>query len=238
MKESMYKNKFIRNLYIGQVRRSKLRKHSLPAYTFEEFKKWIYDNDEFETLYSNWLKNNKHKDLTPSIDRLENNKGYSFDNIQLITWKENKVLGNISRRVAIMQFDLEGKFIKEYASITEVNLAFGLKPKDMAIPMASKGLRYSSHGYIWIYKKDYTENSLKEKIIKRSERFDVCHLYSDSNGNKKLFIYNGITELSLALRKMGFNRGTHVNTLLKRIKDFDDKEFFYFKDIKKYIDTK
>lgn len=75
----------------GQRDRSKKRGHQPPAYTKEELTAWLLDQPNWIQLCSDWKKSNFESDLAPSIDRLDNSKGYSFDNIQLITWKENRL---------------------------------------------------------------------------------------------------------------------------------------------------
>jgi len=54
----------------------------------ERFVNWAH-NKEFIKLYKNWKKNNFNRNLSPSIDRLDITKGYTLDNIQWITMREN-----------------------------------------------------------------------------------------------------------------------------------------------------
>lgn len=79
----------IRVIYKTQRRNSTVRKMPMPTYTKEELNKWLYKND-FKKLYDRWVESGYDKNLKPSIDRLEDFKPYTFDNIKLGTWQENK----------------------------------------------------------------------------------------------------------------------------------------------------
>ena len=79
----------IKLIYNSQLQHSKKRKHPKPNYNLEQFIKWILGNKKFNLLYSNWVKSNFLKKITPSCDRLDNNKTYSFDNLRVVTWQEN-----------------------------------------------------------------------------------------------------------------------------------------------------
>lgn len=58
----------------------------------EEFFNWCYKNFEtFNKLFKNWQLNNFERKLSPSIDRLENSKGYTLDNIRWITTYQNTI---------------------------------------------------------------------------------------------------------------------------------------------------
>ena len=77
------------NLMYGLQRgSSKKRGHNMPTYTKEEFTTWLYENN-FKTLYDNWVDADYDKMVKPSADRLDDDLGYSFDNIRLVTWQEN-----------------------------------------------------------------------------------------------------------------------------------------------------
>ena len=76
-------------IYLSQKGSSKERGHNPPTYSKEELHVWMTSQSNFKELYDNWIVSGHETDLRPSVDRLINSKGYSFDNIQLMTWREN-----------------------------------------------------------------------------------------------------------------------------------------------------
>ena len=60
---------------------SKKRGHFAPNYAIEEFRKWCFVQDKFHSLHAAWVASNYNKSYAPSVDRLNNDLGYSFDNI-------------------------------------------------------------------------------------------------------------------------------------------------------------
>lgn len=99
----------LKAIYSNQKRNSKKRGHPAPNYTFKEFKSWAIAND-YNLLYDSWKQNNFNKDFAPSGDRLNSSKPYTFDNLQLVTWKEN-----------------EENYKKESLSKCEENVSFCIK---------------------------------------------------------------------------------------------------------------
>lgn len=79
----------IRVIYKTQKRHSKLRGHGELPYTKKELASWMYDSG-FKNLYDSWVDSGYRKDKKPSVDRKDDFKGYSFDNIQLGTWLDNR----------------------------------------------------------------------------------------------------------------------------------------------------
>jgi hypothetical protein len=58
----------------------------------KEFFEWCEINKkEFEYIYNKWKNSNFERKLSPSVDRLDNKKGYLKDNIRWITQQENSI---------------------------------------------------------------------------------------------------------------------------------------------------
>lgn len=83
----------------------------------------------------------------PSIDRKENNKNYTFKNCRFIELSEN-IAKDCSKKV--LQFDLQGIFIKEWVSMSkagrELNIASG------SISRCCSNILKTSGGFIWRFK--------------------------------------------------------------------------------------
>ena len=99
-KREAYRKAYIRtvkglivSIYGRQKKSSKKRGHQLPTYSKEELHVWITSQSNFKELYDNWIASDCDMWLIPSVDRLDDAKGYSFNNIQLITWRENHEKG-------------------------------------------------------------------------------------------------------------------------------------------------
>jgi hypothetical protein len=147
----------IRNMYNSQKVNSKRRKHPLPEYTFQQLKQWILSRPNFEELYNSWVESGYKRLLAPSVDRLDDYKPYTFDNIRLVTCGENisklhkdRVIGknNKSSR-AVVQYDINNNFIKQYYSIKEASRKTGCYPN--GIRDCCQGFRHSINNYKWSF---------------------------------------------------------------------------------------
>jgi predicted DNA-binding protein YlxM (UPF0122 family) len=62
----------------------------------------FYYNKKFNNIYDNWLNNNKNPNLKPSVDHIipKSKGGVLFDinNLQFLTWLENRCKNNISQK--------------------------------------------------------------------------------------------------------------------------------------------
>lgn len=145
----------ITQIYNSQIKASKDRGHPLPTYNKLELTDWLLKND-FENLFNQWVDSNYKKHLAPSVDRLDDLQGYSFDNIRLVTWDVNrdKIYDqrNDCTRITkqnrqVSQFTIEGEFIKSYPSI-----AFAARETNIQrtnINAVCTGKVHQAGGYFW-----------------------------------------------------------------------------------------
>ena len=77
---------------------SRVREHHYPTYTTEELYKWAMNNNLMH-YFNLWKVKGYTKPYSPSIDRLDNTKPYTFDNIRLMTWRNNQHLAFIDRSI-------------------------------------------------------------------------------------------------------------------------------------------
>ena len=116
----------VRNLYNNQKSGSIARGHSEPAYTYEELLDWVISQDNFISLYSIYKLSGCDRYMAPSIDRIDETRGYSFDNIRLVTWRDNVNRSYSDRKegigksgeicVAVNKYDLNGTYLCTYHS--------------------------------------------------------------------------------------------------------------------------
>ena len=90
---------------------------------------------QFAELYAAWKTAGYPKNKAPSVDRLDDNKGYTLDNIQLLTWEQNRTKAHAARVTstlivnhrAVLAFKPEGTLHKRYPSMAEAMREFGGK---------------------------------------------------------------------------------------------------------------
>ena len=119
---------------IGRQRaNSKRRKHNLPNYSVKELRDWLYDQTLYHILFNKWVASGYKKELAPSCDRKDDTLPYTLDNIQLMTWAENKSKGHMMVRSnelhnptllngghrAVRKYSLTGRYLHTYISQQE-----------------------------------------------------------------------------------------------------------------------
>jgi len=123
-------------IYCNQVEHSKMRGHPTPQYTFEDFKKWIIEQDSYKIMYEQYKSSGYDKNLVPSVDRLNSDKPYSFDNIELVTFAENMRRHGLDRQKStgnpVYCIDKNtGQVISEFISQNAAATALGINSKGM-----------------------------------------------------------------------------------------------------------
>lgn len=130
-----------------------------------EFEDWIIKNyrEKFFVLFDNYINNNYDSNFKPSIDRIDFTKEYVFENMQLITWKENNEKGAKERSIigvshmtdvtkkAVIMSDGKGNDLKIFESLSDAARYFNTKNSG-TICECCKGKRKTYKGYYWRYK--------------------------------------------------------------------------------------
>jgi hypothetical protein len=108
-------------------------------------------NENLEEVKELWFRDSAWLLKNPSINRKKNDENYTFDNCEFIELGKN--IAEMAVRVhsiPIVQFDLQGYFLKEWTSAREVERVLGIKNSN--ITRAIKGRRPTAGGFIWRYK--------------------------------------------------------------------------------------
>jgi len=154
------KSGLVANIYSSQLGSSRSRGHSVPKYTLGELRIWIFSKIEFGPLYQKWVESDYNKNLSPSIDRKDDKKGYSFDNIQLMTWGENKAKAEADMRSGkikhghrpqktVIQYKLDGEELNKFVSAQDAKRQTGVSCGNLA--SCCRGERETAGGYRWRY---------------------------------------------------------------------------------------
>jgi hypothetical protein len=144
-------NGLVVSIFTGERQKSKRRKMPAPEYTLEELREWVFSQKKFWRLYDEWVKSQYNKWKKPSIDRINCKKGYTFDNIHLLTWEENKFKSKIDKKFKakkIYQIK-DGKIINEFPSVSFASKKLGIDKTHIWDCCVNK--RKSCGGYQWKY---------------------------------------------------------------------------------------
>lgn len=181
-------------IYLDQVRNSKRRKHTPPTYSREEFVLWFESQPNVDMLFDNWVNSDYEKDLVPSADRLDSSKGYSFDNIELVSFLENKQRGYIDCKQGkygnhrtIHKYTLKGDYVETYNSVRAASDALPKSdPRNIASAAACKIL--SAYKFQWRY--DLVDSV--PPIIDPNEGFGTIYSYNVLSG-EVVDVFPGVT---------------------------------------------
>ncbi|GAG14807.1 unnamed protein product [marine sediment metagenome] len=127
----------------------------MPNFTKNEFVLWMHQNN----VYPKWLdyiESDYDINKKPSVDRIDDYKGYSFDNMQLITWKENRLKGvnsekhhkachNRQNRKSVKVINWQGEIVKVLDSLTDCAEYLGVHL--VSVSRVLNGSRKTIKGY-------------------------------------------------------------------------------------------
>jgi hypothetical protein len=75
--------------YAGMLNSSAKRGHSKPDFNRDDLFKWALEKTSFKVEYINWVNSGKCRHLCPVFDRIDDEVGYTFSNMQVLTNWEN-----------------------------------------------------------------------------------------------------------------------------------------------------
>lgn len=193
--------KYFTQAFSSMREKSKRRGHEFNL-SKPELINWLKENGVIEK-WEKYIKSGKAKELKPSIDRIDDYRNYSFQNMQLITWGENhkKGVNSIKHHVnaalknkekckKVFHYDVNINLISVYNSLSHASEKTGIHSTDIA--RVCTGKRKQSHGFYFSYEPlglDFRPK--KHKLSKKVVQMDL-------EGNH-LKIWDSITELCSVL---------------------------------------
>lgn len=159
--------RIVKKIYNTQISNSIKRNHSPPEYSLPELIDWVYKQPNWDELYQAYKDSDYDRMSAPSIDRLDSLKPYTFDNIRLVSWRENqqqsaddKVYARDTRILKpVRALNPDGTLYKEYHSLNaaaramKVSSLYGISSVANGVPVKDgKGYYYTPKtykGYKW-----------------------------------------------------------------------------------------
>lgn len=100
-----------------------------------------------------WFRDKAYLMYKPSIDRKNSNKDYTLKNCKFIELVDNIIKSNKERNIKpILQFDLQGNFIREFKSIIEASRT--VSSTSSHIIECAKYQAITAGGFKWEYKNE------------------------------------------------------------------------------------
>jgi len=171
-KECMKKNRqaynrtkigLMSDIFTNQVSSSIQRGHCEPKYCREWLYEWAISQENFNTLFDDWANSGYSKNKRPSVDRKNDLIGYTKNNIQLITWIQNKQKNENEQRIGekinktnpqkvVIQYDKDMNLIAEYHSVNEASRK--TDSHQGHISESCSGKLKTHNGFIWRFKNE------------------------------------------------------------------------------------
>lgn len=122
-------------------------------FSLDDFKKWSDETENFHRLFRIWCFDDYNKKSKPSVDRINPKKGYTFENMQWLSWSENYYKGiaevsNKKEKPIVMYKD--GIVLGKFKSLKEAQYFLGMSSNGN-ISENLKGNRNTVKGFNFEY---------------------------------------------------------------------------------------
>jgi len=151
------KEGLVTRIYSHQRDNCRKRNYEYPEYSLDELRSWCLSQDKYHVQFKIWEESNYGFKFTPSVDRLNDYKTYSLDNIQILSTIENihkahsDAKNGINNKMSksIKQYDLDGNLIREFYSLKDAERVTGIRNGNIS-NCCSKRYK-TSGGFVWRY---------------------------------------------------------------------------------------
>ena len=144
------------NCYHKQVERCKKYGRDLPGYSLKDFQERFLHDYQFLLLFQRWQESGFDTKLKPSFDRIDATRSYTFGNICVMTWAENRKKGDFEKSsiytTPVYMYSLDGKILKEFESTKDAVMATGFNQS--LITGCCRGKYKQTHGVTFRYRGD------------------------------------------------------------------------------------
>jgi len=145
-------NGVLMDTYFNQKQTSKRRSHPMPNYTLQELKNIYLHDPAFISIYMRWAADGYGRWDKPSLDRTDDSKSYTLNNLQVMTWKQNHYKGTFLGTKSVVMTDKEGQCIKIFESARAAGKETGIHYKN--ISACCLGKQKTAKGYRWAFQKE------------------------------------------------------------------------------------
>lgn len=121
-------------------------------YTLEQLHEKFLNDKRFLRVFKEWEKSGYNLQFQPTIDRIDCKKDYFLNNIQILTWAENRYKQRMelkvirARKIEMMQGE---KIIRTFKSVTDATIQTGLHQS--GISSCVTGVQKTTGGYSFRY---------------------------------------------------------------------------------------
>lgn len=139
------------NMYHHQKFRNKKNGFGEIGYSLKWLQETFLNDVSFKRLYDDWVKSGYCKAKKPTIDRISNKKGYTKDNIHILSWSDNRFKQTMERRCRkgkVLQI-LNGEIIKVWESQRKAYMTLNLQQSMLSLALTGKCK--TAYGYEWKY---------------------------------------------------------------------------------------